>query len=265
MLDCHINGAGVWGPGLSGWEVTREILRGNVPYRATETLLPVPGLLPATERRRSSAATRLALGVAQEAVTRGGVEVKGLPTVFGTSVADAETIHVICETLAGAEREVSPTRFHNSVFNAAAGYWSIGTGSHAASTTICAYDAGFAAALLEAMVQCAAGAEHVLLVVYDVPCPYPLSAVRPIDSVFGVSLLLGRDALASCVGRLSAAVEPCRPASPLEDPALEALRLGNPSARALPLLLAMARQAAAELSLEYVTASSVSVRFAPSC
>lgn len=264
-MRCHVNGVGVFGPGLKGWDAAREMLRGDKPYRPEDTPLPVPALLPATERRRSSASTRVALGVAQEALTQSGVGAEGLPSVFSTSVADSETIHVICETLAGPEREVSPTRFHNSVFNAAAGYWSIATGSHAASNTVCAYDAGFAAGLLEAMLQCAAGAKHVLLVAYDVPCPFPLSAVRAIASPFGVALLLSGQALPSCLGRVAVAVEPWRPSGSLEDAALEELRLGNPSARALPLLIALACQTTAEMSFEYVSGNCVRARFEPWC
>ena len=48
---------------------------------------------------------------------------------------------------------VSPTRFHNSVHNAAAGYWTIGAGAMQPATAISAFDASFAQGLLEAMVQ----------------------------------------------------------------------------------------------------------------
>ena len=66
------------------------------------------------------------------------------------------------ETLAGDDpASISPTRFHNSVHNAAAGYWTIGAHCMQAATAISAYDASFAEGLLEALMQLDAGAEAV--------------------------------------------------------------------------------------------------------
>ena len=262
-MRCHINGVGLWGPGLNGWESSRGVLSGDEPYRPADMPLPAPPLLPPTERRRSSAATRVALCVGQEAIARAGVDAATLPSVFATAVADADTIHAICESIARAERDVSPTRFHNSVFNAAAGYWSIGTGSRQASTTVCAYDGTFAAGLLESMAQLHAGTRHVLLIAYDIPCPYPLSEVRPFAFAFGISLLLSSEPLPHCLGRISVGlVEGATPASCTE-PALEALRLGNPIARSLPLLVALARHASKEVVIDYISGNDLRAVFEP--
>src|SRR3546814_2131149 len=84
---------------------------------------------------------------------------------------------LLCTTLASDARALSPTRFHNSVHNAAAGYWTIGTGCHAPSTAISSFDASFAQGLLEALVQLRTGAQAVLLVAYDAPSAGPLAAV----------------------------------------------------------------------------------------
>src|SRR6185436_6052055 len=89
-----------------------------------------------------------------------------------------------------AEREISPTRFHNSVHNAAAGYWSIATRSREPSTSLCCYDASFAAGLLESAAQVASDPRQVALISYDEPYPEPLHATRPIASEFGVALIL---------------------------------------------------------------------------
>src|SRR3546814_20327507 len=69
--------------------------------------------------------------------------------------------------VATPERIVSPTDFHNSVHNAAAGYWGIGTGSRAPSTTLAGYDESFALGLLEAGLQVVGDRRAVLLVVFD--------------------------------------------------------------------------------------------------
>src|SRR3546814_8269162 len=84
----------------------------------------------------------------------------------------------ISAELATPERIVSPTDFHNSVHNAAAGYWGIGTGSRAPSTTLAGYDASFALGLLEAGLQVVGDRRAVLLVVFDVPAPEPLLHAR---------------------------------------------------------------------------------------
>src|SRR5690606_42059827 len=54
-------------------------------------------------------------------------------------------------TLASDPRSISRTRFHNSVHNAAAGYWTIGAGCTAAATAVSAGPASFAQGLLEAL------------------------------------------------------------------------------------------------------------------
>ena len=61
-------------------------------------------------------------------------EASGLPyttlrPVFASGNGDGITVGAILEMLTKPDGFVSPTQFHNSVHNAAAGYWSIGTGS----------------------------------------------------------------------------------------------------------------------------------------
>ena len=75
--------------------------------------------------------------------------------------------------------------------NAAAGYWSIATGSMAESNVLCAFDASFTAGLLEALTQVAVDEIPVLLVALPTRCPQPLHArQRPIPDAFGIALLL---------------------------------------------------------------------------
>ena len=74
-----------------------------------------------------------------------------LATVFASSDADLAIIHRICLALTATPRLISPTDFHNSVHNAAAGYWSIAAGARAASTTISAHDGSFAAGLARSL------------------------------------------------------------------------------------------------------------------
>jgi hypothetical protein len=161
----------------------------------------------------------------------------------------------LCEQLADPSRLVSPTRFTNSVHNAAAGYWHIAVASQAASTSVCAFDASFTAGLIEAAIQLVDLGQPLLLVASDTPYPEPLNGKRPMPDSLGVALLLapagfaaGRPTAAqqsvTCpVTRLRISLRPAAeagPASPCVDAGLEALRLAIPAARGLPLLAALA-------------------------
>jgi hypothetical protein len=155
---------------------------------------------------------------------------------------------MLCEALAAPERLVSPTRFTNSVHNAAAGYWHIATRSRHASTSLAGHDASFAAGLLEAAAQCLSTQAPVLLVACDVPFPEPLHALRPVADVFALAVLLAPPAAAG--RRLSLQVLGDAATTACSDAGLEALRRSNPAARALPLLQALAQRDAGDVVLE---------------
>ncbi len=240
MIDIYLAGIGLCAPGMLDWASGSAVLRGEMPI-SDEQPKPVATLLPPAERRRSSQATRFALQAGQEAITHAGISATQAAVVFASSDGDGENLHHILESLAQPEHEVSPTRFHNSVHNAAAGYWNIATGARTPANSIAAYDDSFAAGLLEAAVQAAAENIPVLLVAFDLPLPTPLHEVRPTAAPFAVALLLTTqpdNALARLRISLEAwnrtAARSCR------NPELESLRCGNPAARALPLLQAVA-------------------------
>lgn len=196
-------------------------------------------LLPAAERRRCAASVAWSLAVAQQAVASSGVSGEDFSLVFASSDGDGDIVDRLCTALAAPAAQVSPTEFHNSVHNAAGGYWSIGAHSSAPSTAICAYDGSFAAGLLEAACQVATEARRVLLVAVDLPFPAPLAAHRPVRHGFAAALALeaGNEIELSLEGPGS--VTP----SPL--PQFE----GNAAAACLPLLAALARPGAALVRL----------------
>lgn len=244
-MKFFIESAAVLGPGLAGWEASRAVLSGAAPYVAAEFALPRFEALPATERRRVGLPVKLALAVGLEALAGAGRQGEAIATVFTSSGSDGMVIHEICDMLAGADRLISPTRFHNSVHNAPSGYWGIATGARAPSTSLCAYDWSFAAGLVEAATQACTGQDAVLLVAHDLPYPEPLRATRPVRQPFGCALLLtqkpGARPLAACelaIGHLAAGND--AGSTPMRDAALEALRLDNPAARSLPVLAALA-------------------------
>jgi hypothetical protein len=261
-VEGYVAGIGLLGPGLANWPDTAAVLSGQRPYQSAPTTLPPPSLLPAAERRRTGRVVKLALAVALEATAQAGVAPAELKSVFSSSGGDGHILHELCEALALPGREISPTRFSNSVHNAAAGYWSIATGATQASTVLCAHDGSFCAALLEALVQVAVDQEPILLVAYDAEYPEPLHAKRPVTDAFGVSLVLTPRREPRSLARVEAALGG-EPIEELADPNLEALRRSNPAARALPLLRRLARRERASTVLEYLDGSNALVDVEP--
>ncbi|MGC8478220.1 MAG: beta-ketoacyl synthase chain length factor [Acetobacteraceae bacterium] len=250
MIAVRVRGVGVWMPGLAGWPAARAVLRGAAPFVPAEAPPPAPALLTANERRRAAASVRLALAVAAEAHADAGVAPGAIPGVFASSNGDATVVGALLETLAGPTPMVSPTQFHNSVHNAAAGYWSIATRSAQPVTSLSGHDGSFAAGLLRAASEVAADAATVLLVAYDLPVPPPLGARRETRFACGVGLVLGPADAAGPMLRVDYRAVPAAADAGL--PRLAALReiaAANPAGRALRLLEALARAEADALRL----------------
>ncbi len=248
MTPLQILGIGVIGPGLDGWTATAPLLRADSSYNYAETQIPAPGLLPANERRRTTPCIKLALAVAEQAVQDAGLDAMELATVFSSSHGDMRVSDNICRALATEERLVSPTQFHNSVHNAPAGYWSIAAGSRYPSTSLAVADSSFSAGLLEATLQSRSSGRPVLLAVYDHPAPEPLDAAAPLSAPFAVALVLQAGAEGAAL-RLSLDTGE---ETTMTQPELEELRLWNPAARALPLLVALAANRPTTLHLPYL-------------
>ena len=170
-----------------------------------------------------------------------GLALHAVPTVFASSEGEMAVFDALCQALATPDRFISPTLFHQSVHNAAAGYWGIATAGQQSSTALSCYDDTFSAGLLEAVTMVGSEQCPVLLVVYDLDAPVLLREARPITTGFAVAMVLVPEsscALAAMQVRLDHILE--EEESRLLQPDLERLRLGNPAARSLPLLSAVA-------------------------
>jgi hypothetical protein len=280
-LSAWVNGIGLWSPSMPSWDAARaRLTAGAVPAGAGADAIAADGKpppatwLPPNERRRATLGTRLVLSVAQEALTQAGWDAASVPSVFASSSGSPEITDELCAMLAAGDTQISPTKFHNSVHNAAAGYYSIAVACRRASTTIGAFDGSAATGLLEALAQLAAADAEgrvaaeagaaprvqtggaLLFVSFDLPYTGPLAQVRDVRDAWGVALALSRAPAASSVARFSLAwhaadANGVRPhgESRCAEPALERARLGNPTARLLPLLQALAAPAPATVVL----------------
>ncbi len=261
-LSAYIEGVGLLGPGFPDWPGGRAILGGQRAYEAHKTALPSPALLPAAERRRCGAIVKLTLATGLEAVAAAGLAAAGLASVFSSSGGDGESCHVICEMLASSDRQISPTRFHNSVHNVAAGYWSIATGAMASSSVLSAYDASFGAGLLEALTQVAVDDARCLLLACDTVYPEPLFSARPIPDCFGIALVLSPCRSARTLAQITVSLIDAD-ADRLDDAALEGLRTTIPAARGLPLLRAIALGQDRRVVLDYLDGTRLAVDVVP--
>ncbi|MCA7120773.1 MAG: beta-ketoacyl synthase chain length factor [Acidibrevibacterium sp.] len=250
MLRARIFGIGLWGPGLPGWSASRGTLAGAAPLIAEAQAPPAPTLLPANERRRAGPAVRLALTVADAAVAMAreadpALDPARLRAVFASSNGEGAVVDDLLKTLADPTEPlgVSPTQFHNSVHNVAAGYWSIAQGGRAPADSLAAHDTTFAAGLLKALAETVAEAAPVLFCLFDAPLPFPLSRCRRTDFAFAMALVLAPDLPgAGACARIAARFEASEAAlARPRAPALAALVEGNPAAQSLALLETLAR------------------------
>jgi len=265
-MRVFIESVGLLGPALAGWHASRAKLAGAEAYAPAPTVITPSTLLPPAERRRTGIPVKLALAAGCEAFANAGRDAAATATVFTSSGGDSENVHQICETLASAAREISPTRFHNSVHNAAAGYWSIATRSQAPSSSLCCHDASFAAGLLEAATQAVVDGEPVALIAYDQPYPEPLNAKRTITAAFAVAIVLLPQAAGRPLAALDVSFMPgAATATAMDDAHLEALRTGVPAARSLPLLAAVARASPAVIILDYGAQNRLRIEVTACC
>lgn len=261
-LSAWIDGVSLIAPGLPDWASGAAVLAGRVPHEPAPSVLPAPQLLPPTERRRASRVTRVALASGLAALEQAGLNPADVPVVFAASTADGHNCHALCETLASSDQRVSPTRFHNSLHNTPAGYWSIATGAMQASQSLSAFDGSFAAGLLEALVQVRSTDGVCLLIAYDAEYPQPLAALRPIPDAAGIGLVLSPRRGPRSLARLEIGLAD-GPASQLAEASLEALRLAIPALRGLPLLESLALGQRRTVELEYLAPLSLQVNVSP--
>ena len=272
-IDVVIEGVGLWSPTLPGWQASQDFLAGKAEPVVAAGARPAAALLAPGERRRAPDSVLFALEVAQQATEMAAREGRTLRGVFASDHGDLAINDYLCTTLMQAPDQLSPTKFHNSVHNAPAGYWAIASGSMAATTALTAGDCTFAAGLFEAALLARSEDAPVLFVAYDLPASGPLADVVSCRTPFAVALVLSpRRERGGAALRLALQTSPpvaslghpwpsghsdsyashlgSSPALAPEPALLHAVHGDNPVARSLPLLAALARREGQTLALQ---------------
>ena len=253
----RVEGIGFWGNGRPGWPG----LSGPEPLDAMPAAhgRPVASVLGPTERRRAPDSVALAIDVAAQACRAAGRDPAHLRSVFSSMHGDLAITDYMCSTLARDPASLSPTRFHNSVHNAAAGYWTIGTGCHEPYTAIAAGQWTAGEGLLEALSQLACESSPVLYVAYDTDARGPLVAVSPSQGMLGLALVLGPADGPSSARVIEWNVVTSRSPTPIRTDAGAALA-GNAMGPVIPLIEALADPLAGTVNLGLSSTLSLELR-----
>lgn len=259
MTRVDIVGLGAWSPKFASWPAFCSGL--NTGKWDTDVVLQ-PDLIPSRERRRAPQLVKMAIEVMDQACKMASMNPDDVAVVFSSAMGDMQITDYMCRTLADSPDLISPTRFHNSVHNAAPGYWSITTGAFTPATAVSAYEFTATMAFLEAAIQVAEENTPVILVTQEVAAPLPLLDTCPSEHPFSAAILLtppGYGDVAVCSLRFSVSQQP----EPWPDvgPALRDDFGTNFGAKLLPLLTAIA-EGATEAEFRFPISTSMSLLLA---
>ena len=188
-LKCKIAGVGAWGSHFASWDELKGLLHGDTTPE-TKNKGPKPAVIPANERRRAPLPVRLAVESSWQATQSAGIAPDSLTCVFASGLGDTDLTDYMCKTLASEHKELSPTKFHNSVHNAPAGYWTISTGTMRAANSVAGFEQSVSLTLLEAMVQCESEGVPLLVTLYDAPVADVLKPLLANQQAFAFSLIV---------------------------------------------------------------------------
>ena len=241
-MKLFITGVGLWARGLTSFAALERAA--TVGFSGIQDAVfeqPVPSSIAPRERRRSGLLINLAVEVAHQACEEARVAKEGIASVFASSMGDTATMDYMCRKLAGSDRLLSPSRFTNSVHNAASGYWAISACSREPSTFVGNAGGSVGTGLLEAASQAQDTDKPVLLVVYDVANTRPLSDICPVKESMAAAVVLetsvpvGRDCAMALPVDVRYVAEQAGPPDPMAAELCE-LAKANPIGQSLALL-----------------------------
>lgn len=268
-MICTIEGVGLWGSGFCHWNQFLEgcheqAAQNAIPDGSTALAPPLPAagpkpeVIPARERRRAPLAVKLAVEVASQAFENTTLEAATTACVFGSGMGDTSITDHMCRAVATADKLLSPTKFHNSVHNAAAGYWSISTNCTMPVNSVSSFRLTASVTLLEAVTQCIVQNRSVLMVVFDIKTPAALIGSMTIEEDFASALLLSPGAVN---GTDNPQIEiHCGRPSHGQTSEMQPAPQNNPAAALLPLLRGIASGRDQSLEFSVGTASCLQVQ-----
>lgn len=260
-IDFDVLGVGAWGQSFRNWDDLKALINGQ-DFEDDGAKGPKPEVIPANERRRAPLPVRLAVESSWQAVQNAGFDPKKLPSVFVSSLGDTQLTDYMCKVLAGDNKALSPTKFHNSVHNAAAGYWTISTGCMQAANSVAGFEQSVALTLFEALIQAQSEATPILLTFYDAPSSAVLKELLKNEQSFAVSLVIAPTELGHSGIPLSMSVDQRGVVWPDANwgDALQHSYDNNPVAKILPLLKLLIDQDGGSTSLPLSEATSVTLQ-----
>ena len=259
-IEFSIVGLGAWGSHFQNWSELQQLLIGK-DLDAHGLKGPKPEVIPANERRRAPLPVRLAVETSWQAAKASSFEPKELSSVFVSGLGDTQLTDYMCKVLAGENKALSPTKFHNSVHNAAAGYWTISTGCMQAANSVAGFDESVSLTLLEALVQADAEQRPMLITLYDAPSSAVLQGLLKNQQAFAVSLVIVPSSLLESKPDFSATVDAKKVDWPESSYSgvLDECYQTNPVARVLPLLDLLGDQSEQSISMPLSSHTSLSI------
>lgn len=260
MAELQLIGVGAWSPRFGDWQAFRDGL-GSGAWPADVALKPE--LIPPRERRRAPQLVKMAIEVMDQACRMAAIGPDEIAVVFSSMMGDMQITDYMCASLAQETKLVSPTKFHNSVHNAAPGYWSIATGAFSPASAVSAFHYTAPMALLEACVQVVEEDTPVLCVAEELAAPVALGDLCPSRIEFATALLLAPAGFSPAPrATLDVVVADEAVDWPAADTRLAALA-SNPTAPLLPLLVSLAAPEAATLRLPISPGQCLDIRLDP--
>jgi len=259
-LSFSVLGVGAWGPRFRNWRDLQKMLTGGT-IDDDGVKGPKPELIPANERRRAPLPVRLAVETSSQACDAAGQNPKDLSSVFVSGLGDTQLTDYMCKVLASDNKALSPTKFHNSVHNAAAGYWTISTGCMQAANSVAGFEQSVSLTLTEALIQAHAEQRPLLLTFYDAPTSPVLLPLLKNQFPFAVSIVIAPSSLACSSGPVWQATVDQTPATWPDrnwQNELQHCYQHNPVARVLPLLELVAGTER-QLSMPLSAATSINI------
>jgi hypothetical protein len=264
-------GLGAWSDYFNSWSSLAELLQNNdlVSGEVLEKIAgPKPQIIPANERRRAPLPVRLAVESSCQASQMANIDPKDLSCVFVSGFGDTQLTDYMCSVLASESKELSPTKFHNSVHNAAAGYWTISTGCQQAANSVAGFQHSVALTLMEGILQCVEENKPVLLTFFDAPVTAMLTDILGQGNSFSFALIVVPDNYYSghdYCKKIKATIKYHRcewPNLAAQNNTLIQYYMNNPSARILPfleVLLGLSKSNAVEFPLSEQTSLSLAM------